>query len=202
MLAWGPMKGYTSGRHSLAETAALAQQKGYEWVVLELDDPATEAYNRSIWNEYVAAFHARGILAGCWFTEGGSIYKTPGNADLAIAELEGPGDYEGIMNVIKGAGGGSLPSCPLAICTNFNTPLQSREAARPLIDAGFTCLVEAYLNENPNATPDSMDRIARDLGWPTSQPVFGVYPVEGKPAPSYAQWADWPGVDYLGEYVL
>lgn len=196
------MKGYTSGRHSLEEAAALAQSKGYEWVALELDDDETGPYNRSIWDSYTMAFRLHGMQAGCWFTGGGNIYMTPPDSDFAIAECEGPGDYEGIVNVINGVGAGPLPKCSLAIVTNFNTPLQSRAAAKPLIDAGFTCLTEAYMNEAANITPDSMDFIARNLGWPTSQPVFGVYPTHGNPPPSYAKWEDWPGADYLGEYVL
>jgi hypothetical protein len=196
------MKGYSSGRHSLAEAARLAAAEGYEWAALELDDAETGPYNVSVWDQYTMAFRLHGMQAGCWFTEGGNLYQTPADAEFAIAEVEGPGDYEGVVNMIRGVGGGPLPTCPLAICTNFNTPLQSRAAAKPLIEAGFTCLTEAYINENPSATPDNMDRIARSLGWPTSQPVFGVYPVGGNPVPSYAEWADWPGADYLGEYVL
>lgn len=196
------MKGYTSGRHSMEEAARRVQAAGYEWAALELDDAETGPYNRDHWDEFTMAFRLHGVLAGCWFTEGGNLYQTPADADLAIAEVEGPGDYQGVLNVIQGAGGGPLPTCPLAIVTNFNTPLQSRAAAKPLIDAGVSCLTEAYLNENASATPDNLDLTARALGWPTSQPVFGVYPVGGQPVPSYAEWADWPGADYLGEYVL
>lgn len=201
-LAWGFKYGFTSGRRSVAEAAQRAQAIGYKWVALELDDPDWGPYNRSIWTEFAAEFRSRGMKIGPWFTEGGSIYQTPGGSDLAIAEVEGPGDYEGVINVIHGVGGGPLPSCSLAIVTNFNTPLQSREAAKPLIDANISCLTEAYMNENINATPDQMDRIARNLGWATSQPTFGVYPVGGNPPPSYSQWQDWPGADYLGEYII
>lgn len=201
-IAWGFKKGFTNGRYSVDQAAQIAQSKGYYWAALELDDPDTSAYNLSIWDEFMLQWHLRGMKAGPWFTEGGNIYQTPADSDFVIAEIEGPGDYEGVVNVINGIGGGPLPTCSRAIVTNFNTPLQSRAAAQPLIDAGFTCLTEAYLNENPNATPDRLDSIAKNLGWPGSQPVFGVYPVGGQPVPSYAQWADWPGADYLGENVL
>jgi hypothetical protein len=86
--------------------------------------------------------------------------------------------------------------------TNFNVPLQSRAYAQPLIDAGFSCLTECYLNENPNATPENLDRMARALGWPGSQPVFGMYPVGGNPVPDYSAWAHLPSVDYLGENLI
>lgn len=193
----------------ISEVATKAKAHGYEWVALLLDDDGssqdakdTGAYNRSIWPQYCAEFRNRGMLAGCWFTQGGNLHAAPGDSDLAIAEIEGPGDYTGVLNVINGVGAGPLPRCSLAIVTNFNSPLISRAAARPLIDAQFTCLTESYMNVNPNLTPDHMDQIARNLGWGTSQPVAGVYPVGGHPIPSYAQWADWPLADYLLEYVI
>jgi hypothetical protein len=46
-----------------------------------------------------------------------------------------------------------------------------------------------------------MNVMARNLGWPHSQPVFGVYPVGGQ-VPSYQQWYGWSGWSaYLAEYV-
>ena len=143
-------------------------------------------------------FRLAGLKAGCWFTQGGNIYQTPPDSDLAIAEIEGPGDYDGVVYAIQQ---GWLPTCPLAIVTNFSTI--TRERAKVLIDANFTCLPEAYMNENPPQDPTSMDRIARNLGWPTSQPVAGVYPTVLNPIPpTYAEWADWPLVDYLLEHVI
>ena len=102
-----------------------------------------------------------------------------------------------------------MPTCPVAVATNFNVPINpsngveaARTAAAPLIAAGLKCLTEAYLNENPNATPDNLNNIARTLGWAHSQPVFGVYPVGGNPPPSYGQWRDWSGWSaYLSEYL-
>lgn len=138
-------------------------------------------------------------MAGTWNTEGGNFYKTPSNADFGICEIEGPGDYEGLANVMDGVGAGPMPSCPWGIITNFNF---APAGAPKLIAAGAACLTEAYLNENPNATPDSLDRIAKAYGWTTSQAVAGVYPVGGQPVPSYAQWENWPLADYLGEYLI
>ena len=194
MVAWM----FQNGQMTPRQFAQKASVEGYAWAALELDDYS----NASRWPLFKFEYKSHGILPGVWLTVGGNLYQTPADAPFAIAECEGPGDYEGIVNVINGAGAGPLPDCSLAICTNFNTPLTTRAAAQPLIDAGFTCLTEAYLNENPNATPDALERQARDLGWPTSQPVFGVYPVGGQQPLTYAQWQNWPGVDYLGEYVL
>lgn len=111
--------------------------------------------------------------------------------------MEGPGDYDGILYVLQS---GQMPRCPVGVITNFSTI--TRERAKPLIQAGITCLPEAYLNENSNASPDRVNWTARNLGWPTSQPVAGVYPVGGNPVPSYARWEGWPLADYLLEYVI
>jgi hypothetical protein len=200
MFAWVFVDGSISGHHTPADLMARCQAKGYEWVALELDDPHSHDANMAAWDSCMEQAHIRGMKFGPWFTEGGEIYKTPGGSDFAIAEVEGPGDLQGVTNVINGQGGGPLPSCSLAICTNFST--LNRDNCKPVIDAGFACLTESYINESAGMTPDNMDRVARYLGWPTSQPVFGVYPVGGNPPPSYAQWQDWPGVDYLGEYVV
>lgn len=200
-LAWmfdaGPNSNH-SQQLSPTQFAQRAKAKGYEWAALEYDDPN---FSPETWYPpFRDACIAVGLLPGVWFTTGGEIYRTPADAKFAIAEVEGPGDLEGLTNVIKGVGAGPLPSCPLAIVTNFST--LTRENCKPLIDAGFSCLPEAYMNESANMTPDRVDYTARNLGWPTSQPVAGVYPVGGNPAPSYDQWADWPLADYLGEYVI
>lgn len=193
MVAWM----FENGQFTERQFAQRAKLEGYEWAALEIDD-----YNNAFrWPVFKFECESHGVLPGVWITVGGNLYMTPPDAPFAIAECEGPGDYDGIINHINGTASGPLPTCPLAICTNFNTPLTTPEAAAPLINAGFWCLTESYLNENLNATPDNMDRKARFLGWPTSQPVFGVYDAI-YPAPTYAQWHGWPGVDYLGEYVL
>lgn len=146
--------------------------------------------------------HAVGSKAGPWWTEGAQIMNTPGDADFAIAELEGQGDYDGIINAINA---GTLPTCRKAVVTNFNVPLTDAngvpqpQSAAPLIAAGFECLTEAYMNENPNATPNNLDLMAKQLGWPRSQPVFGVY---SGPISLYDPWRDWPGYSmYSAEYL-
>lgn len=204
MASWGPLKGYTGGGYSLTEAAKRTAAEGYEWVALQLDDDGSgqdakdiAEFNQRVYPDWQEANRREGMLAGCWFTQGGSLYLAPPDSDLAIAEIEGPGDYDGVAYVIAQ---GQLPKVPLAAVTNFAS--FTYERARLLIDAGFTCLPEAYMNENVNHTPTAMDYTARNLGWPTSQPVAGVYPVGGQPVPSYAAWADWPLVDYLLEYVI
>ena len=200
MWAWvfdsGPGSGH-SQQASPAQVAQFCADEGYEWAALEIDDKNFRP--QTWWPSFRDECHARGVLAGTWNTEGGNIYMTPGDADFCIAEIEGPGDCEGVLNVINGVGAGPLPSCPKAIVTNFNF---DPARAHKLIEAGFYCLTEAYTNENPRATPDSMDRISKAYGWTVSQAVAGVYPVGGQPLPDYSQWEDWPLAYYLGEYLI
>ena len=137
-------------------------------------------------------------------TEGAHISTTPADADFAIAECEGPGDYDGIVAAISA---GNIPSCPKAIVTNFNLPLRDQQGvpqpqySKPLIDAGFQCLTECYMGDNPNASPPRMDFTGRQCGWASTSPVFGVY---NATLNSYASYMNsFPGWSaYLAEYIL
>jgi hypothetical protein len=192
-VAWG----LSTGRWNSA--AALAQQMradGYRWLALELDDYG----NAARWPAFRESCHASEILAGPWFTDGGNIAQTPADADFAIAELESEDDYRGIIAVRDA---GTLPSCPKAVITNF-TPLTDAQGvplpqkAKPLIDAGFRCLTEAYLGDNPNARPDRLAFTASQLGWPMAQPMFGIY---NKPLADYVGWMQGGWSVYLCEYL-
>ena len=203
MWAWVFDAGEQSNHSQQASPAQVAQwcrDQGYAWAALEIDD---ERFRPHIWwPPFRAECLARGVLPGTWNTEGGNFYKTPGDALFTICEIEGPGDYVGLVNVLDGAGAGPPPpkSISRAIITNFNF---DPAGAQKLIDEEFTCLTEAYLNEGtPGPTPDNMDRLAKAFGWTASQAVAGVYPVGSHPVPTYAQWEDWPLAYYLGEYLI
>ena len=193
-VAWG----LSNGQWTPAELAAKAKAAGYEWLALELDDYG----GWQTWPSVRDACVGQGLLPGVWTTEGRNIQYAPADVGFVIAECEGPGDYEGIMHA---EASGEIPKVPKAIVTNFNVPLTDAAgvpqppAAKPLIDAGYACLTEAYLGDNPNANPDRLDFRAKQLGWASSQPVFGVY---NAPLSTYDQWADWPGAVYLAEYIL
>jgi hypothetical protein len=172
---------------------------GYRWAALEYDDYG----NDQIWGPFRLSCHAAGLQAGVWMTEGANIRITPSDADFAIAEMEGPGDYEGVVSAISG---GAIPACPKAIVTNFNLPLvdasgPNPQACKPLIQAGFACLTEAYMGDNPRATPPNMDFMGRNCGWLSTSPVFGLY---NAPMTTYDQYKSaFPGwSSYLAEYVL
>lgn len=129
---------------------------------------------------------------------------TPADADFAIAEVEGPGDYDGVAAA-------AAPACPHAIVTNFNHPLYTdgtpqgdaaaQAAAKVLIDKGYECLTEAYMGDNPNATPFNLDHYGRFLGWESTSFVAGIY---NSPLTSYTPYmAQFPGWSvYLSEYLF
>lgn len=157
------------------------------------------------WAEFAFACTQRGIQAGVWVTNGGNIQATPSDADFLIAELEGPADYDGILNAIE-----IMPAwmheIPKAVITNFAAPLGDitgyhPEKAKPLIDAGFECLTEAYLGNGDTLTPDRLDFTAKKLGWTYTIPTFGAY---NKPLSEYEPWFDWDYgyAVYLAENVL
>lgn len=182
---------------SVSEFAAWARSLGFRWAALELDDHN----NAPRWHDFRLACHSQGILAGPWFTNGGNVALTPVDADFTIAELEGPQDYDGIISALP-----NVPNIPRAIVTNFGSPLSDArgqyhpEKAKPLVDAGWRCLTECYISDNSNATPDNQDYIARKLGWPSSQPVFGTY--GSTSLDYYKPWFGWSGWSvYLAEYL-
>lgn len=139
-------------------------------------------------------------------THGGNMAYAPSDIEFLIAELESPDDYDGILAGIE-----TMPpwmqQIPKAVVTTFS-PLRDPQGiplpgkARPLIEAGFSCLPECDLPANANATPDRMDFEAKQLGWEYTVPGFYAY--GGMTVDDYAQWADWQfGTwTWLAEYVL
>ena len=137
-------------------------------------------------------------------TEAQNIISIPLNSHFRIAEVEGPDDYFALLACLPQV----HRSQNLAIVTNFAPFVTWDEEkqqwvddpakAKPLIDAGFKCLTEAYLGDNPNATPDRLNFRGTRLGWKKTAPVFGVWNYS-----DYEQWENWPGCsDYLLEYVI
>lgn len=154
--------------------------------------------NASRWSTFRDACFAHGIKAGVWFTDSWNLPTCPQDAQFVIGELESEGDYQGCINALW-----SLPAIPKAVITNFNPLADANgnylpDKAAPLISAGFRCLTEAYLGDNPNSTPDRLHFTAtQKLGWPDAQPVFGIY---NKPLAEYSQWMVGGWSAYLGEY--
>ena len=173
MIAWGFELGFKYGDLSPTQFAQTAASMGYRWAALELDDYD----NEQRWGPFRLSCQSAGLKAGPWYTDGANVRNTPTDADFTIAECESEGDRQGILAATVPAG------MRKAIITNF-TPMTDGqgvpqpEKAAPLIEAGWECLTECYMGEPNGASlnPDSMNfRATQQLGWPRSQPVFGVY---------------------------
>jgi hypothetical protein len=201
MIAWGFELGFKEGHLTPVQFATKAASMGYRWAALELDDYD----NAERWGPFHHACTAAGIRPGPWFTEA-RVELTPADAHFVIAEVESEEDR---VHAIDGAPGIPATVKRRAVLTNF-TPMTDGQGvpqpdkAKPLIDAGYDCLTECYMGESNGASlnPESMNfRATVQLGWPRSQPVFGVY---NKPLPEYAtQIQNWPAYGlYLAEYVL
>lgn len=65
------------------------------------------------------------------------------------------------------------------------------EKARPLIQAGWSCITENFISESPNSTPANTDFLARQLGWPRTQPM-----VEGWRLPEYGDLSGFVNVSH------
>lgn len=173
MIAWGFELGFKYGDLSPTQFAQKAVSLGYRWAALELDDYD----NAERWGPFRASCQAEGLKAGPWYTDGANVAGTPTDADFTIAECESEGDRQGILAA-------TLPvEMRKAIITNF-TPMTDGQGvpqpgnAAPLIAAGWECLTECYMGEANGASlnPDNMNfRACSQLGWPRSQPVFGLY---------------------------
>lgn len=165
-----------------------AKARGYDWLCLEIDDYG----NAARWPEFRDGCNAHGLLAGVWPTDAWNLHMTPADAAFVIAELESPGDYNGIL-------ANPTPQIPHAVITNFVPFADYGLDPVPIIQRGYVCITEAYLGDNPNATPDNLHARAKGYGWASSQPAFGLY---NAPLSTYAPWMNWPGCDYLAENTL
>lgn len=197
MVAWGFRDGFREGPLTPVQFALKAKALGYRWAALELDD----FDNVSRWGPFRHACQSAGLKAGPWYTEGGNVKDTPADADFTIAECESEGDRQGILAATVPAG------MRKAIITNF-TPMTDGQGvpqpqnSAPLIAAGWECLTECYIGDSAGMNPDNMNfRATIQLGWPMSQPVFGIF---NEPLSTYLPYVPrFPSYGiYLAEYLI
>lgn len=145
-------------------------------------------------------------------------YYSPGDffhADWAIdywkpfvggfaVNIEDRGDWGSFASGLRSA----HPGLPLAVWTTFegagvnDQGGYDRELSKPWILNGFVCITEAYVNSNPQATPDRLDWVARaQLGYVDVQHSIGVY--DGWTVEMYAEMLRLhPNYSvYLAEYL-
>lgn len=100
------------------------------------------------------------------------------------------------------------PATPRAVWTNFTGAgamqdgTYSVEAAKPFWLNGFVCITEAYLQDNPQGTPEVLDWTARvKMGYSKVFPSIGIY--SGWTVERYAhELRNYPHYSvYLAEYL-
>jgi hypothetical protein len=130
-------------------------------------------------NALLSACDKHGLVYGVWADKDDAPESTviSHNAKFYIANVEGPGH-----NPVK-------LSVPRAIVTNFGG-VESKNHAAVWKNAGYDCMPECYVNQNPQATIANQRAEAKWRGWAVSYPVIGVY--GGYPLASYP--SDWSGV--------
>lgn len=162
-------------------------------------------YGRIKAKEVSGALRDRGILPVVWAARPitGSIAidaMEKHQAEAFIAEAETYTDWDEVATTFRNR----YPNTPAAIATNFGglivkdptgvTIIEASKArAKPLVDAGFHCLTEAYLPDSASLSPERLEYIAHaQLGFPlaTIQPIFGVY--GGVSLADYSAWIHLP----------
>lgn len=139
-----------------------------------------------------AACDAFGLTFGVWESEpqpgtGASAVMFTG-AEHYIAQAETPRDWVQIVEDFREI----YPTLPAAVVTTFGgigavEGGYDPSISKPVIQAGFRCLTEAYQNADPGSTPDNTVWTATEkLGWPHAQPTIGV-------------WGDYPAESYFAE---
>lgn len=120
--------------------------------------------------------------------------------DFYIAELERPIDTAAFAQQYRALN----PDLESAFVTNNDTH-SNPDYFRPMVAAGFAGLVEAYLSDAPNLTPEALVTDAAHRGVPNAQPVISLYAGRnGHPTiDSYGDLSRYPGWSgYLAEHIL
>ena len=143
-----------------------------------------------------AACDQAGLIFTIWFTRSGQVGNdmefTPAEVRKALVE-SGAAGFLGEGEIPPELSGG-VPNPQeqnwpdliheiedlqvyKGVVTNFapfvhNNGQPFPEKAKPLIDAGWSCVTECFISEAPNATPaNGEDYATRVLGWPYTQPM-------------------------------
>lgn len=156
-IAWG----LTNGTFTPTEIAQKAKAHGLAWIALEVTPE-----NATRVDALQVACAAAGLDFGVWEVCDKLLGSSPipQRAQFYLANVE--------------RGDALFRPSPLAVprgvVTNFGG-IETVAKAQAYIDAGYDCLPEAYVADNPQATIPAQKWEAYWRGWHTSYPVVGVY---------------------------
>jgi hypothetical protein len=173
--------GMISGDLPIEELVSRSSAAGVSWVAAQFDD----GDNLGNLPELRQLLHAHAISFGLWDAapDPYRLQRAVGfGPDFWIAQSEGnPVDWRNLV-------GGIPHTMQRGVVTNF-----SGLDDACLTSAGFCCLPECYLPENPNASPEGMIEEAKRRGYKTVVPCLGVYWDTALAAyssqPDFAIWA-------------
>lgn len=202
LVGWGLTNGQFTPA-SLARKAAEFRHKwapdGIKWLALQEDfvNDSNGIRNADLIVPFVREARARGIAAGVWQTN--PRVQLWSGLDFYMAELERPIDTAAFAQLHRSWN----PRIPSSFISNLDTH-GNPDYFKPLVAAGFTAFTEAYLSDNPQATPERMDFTARQVGIPVSYPGPSLYAGRnGHPTLDSYDLSRWPGwAGYLAEHLL
>jgi len=119
--------------------------------------------------------------------------------DFIILEAERKADWPMIIHQLWADGDDDIPTATVTNLDEHGIP----GYFDPIIEAGWHCLTECYIQDNPNATPERMEFQAGQVGFDKKkvQPVLGLH--GGLTLLDYAEWLHYPGWSvWSAEYVL
>lgn len=175
--------------------------KGYRWVAFQWNDSEYGAYNQAVCSELRQACAGK-LIFTLWLTRpftGQSARQAAIESRCSGLILEGeiPSTQPAAVDWVDVIFHTKDLPIPKAIVTNFapfvkvdGTPWP--EKAKPLVEAGWTCITENFISETPTATPQRTDFYATvNLGWPETQPM-----IEGWDMGRYGDLSGFRGVSH------
>jgi hypothetical protein len=169
--AWG----FDNGQFNPDVFIPKLKQHGYQWLCIQSDESYVMQEPKR--ERIIQVCNQVGVKLGIWediFTK----VREPYNASVAVNRWQAQfyhANVEGYVSPIWASNFRQFqPKLECAIYTDFRG-MDTQERAKPWIDAGFLCVTECYLSQNPYATPANLDFRAWQIGWPTSYPCISNY---------------------------
>ena len=163
-VAWG----LNIGQFTPKSLVQAACDGGFTWIALQVEENSAHVHALR------SACIEGGLAFGLWEAEpspgSGAEHVRDAGATFYIAQAEAPQDWAAITSDFRS----HYPTMPAAVVTNFGG-IEDPVSCQPLVAAQFSCLTECYVADNPMATPENQDVMARQRGWRNSQPVLGLY---------------------------
>jgi hypothetical protein len=176
LVAWG----LANGTWSPEQLVARAKSAGYRWIALQ----TPQGTDGMLLSEQIARVRAEmKVATGMYFGMWQELEMAPSLADVKhyrpnfwLANVETPNAHYRMVHGGMSEFRMAFPKLPAGVITNFGG-IASRADATVYRNNHFVCIPEAYMNVNPQATPDAMVFEAVRRGWLETDvfPCYGVW---------------------------